>query len=193
MTGATWNPERIEQLRNFVVAGLTCSQIAAEIGVSRNAVIGKIHRLGLGSGRPERAPARACPPSSRRSPFSPQRQLLRLLHANAAGTAVTPRPYQSTARNVARCSSWRRGNAAGQSAIPAPRISHFAETRRPRASPTARATPVWRIGCRRGGAHKTSGRPCGKRAQQFGASSLRLVWRFRSPASFLPRTRRADF
>ena len=64
MTSATWNSERIEQLRNFVVAGLTCSQIAAEIGVTRNAVIGKIHRLGLGSGRPERAPARACPPRS---------------------------------------------------------------------------------------------------------------------------------
>ena len=84
MTVATWNPERIEQLRNFVVAGLTCSQIAAEIGVTRNAVIGKIHRLGLGSGRPERALARACPPRARRSPFSPQRQLLRLLHADAA-------------------------------------------------------------------------------------------------------------
>ncbi len=84
MTSATWNPERIEQLRNFVVAGLTCSQIAAEIGVTRNAVIGKIHRLGLGSGRPERALARACPPRSQRAPFSPQRQLLRLLHADAA-------------------------------------------------------------------------------------------------------------
>ena len=51
---ATWNPERVEQLRSFVVAGLTCSQIAAEIGVSRNAVIGKIHRLGLGRGGPQR-------------------------------------------------------------------------------------------------------------------------------------------
>ena len=38
-------------------AGLTCSQIAAEIGVTRNAVIGKIHRLGLSPERPEAAPA----------------------------------------------------------------------------------------------------------------------------------------
>ncbi|MGA9324278.1 MAG: GcrA family cell cycle regulator, partial [Xanthobacteraceae bacterium] len=44
MTTATWNPERVTLLRNFVGAGLTCSQIAAEIGVTRNAVIGKIHR-----------------------------------------------------------------------------------------------------------------------------------------------------
>ena len=46
------DPARVEQLRSCVVTGLTCSQIAAEIGVSRNAVIGKIHRLGLASGRP---------------------------------------------------------------------------------------------------------------------------------------------
>ena len=47
-----WTPERIEQLRNGVSSGLSCSQIAAEIGVTRNAVIGKIHRLGLSPGRP---------------------------------------------------------------------------------------------------------------------------------------------
>jgi len=62
MTAATWTAERIEQLRSFVVTGLTCSQIAAEIGVTRNAVIGKIHRLGLSPARPAGAPARSCPP-----------------------------------------------------------------------------------------------------------------------------------
>ncbi|MFZ3225370.1 MAG: GcrA family cell cycle regulator, partial [Xanthobacteraceae bacterium] len=55
-----WTAERIEQLRNGVTSGLSCSQIAAEIGVTRNAVIGKIHRLGLSPGRPA-APARSCP------------------------------------------------------------------------------------------------------------------------------------
>ncbi len=104
MSVATWNPERIEQLRNFVVAGLTCSQIAAEIGVSRNAVIGKIHRLGLGSGRPERAPPRACPPRGRRSPFSPQRQLLRLLHAEAATAADTVPAEVISIDSAQRCS-----------------------------------------------------------------------------------------
>ena len=47
MSIETWTAERIEQLRHCVGSGLTCSQIAAEIGVTRNAVIGKIHRLGL--------------------------------------------------------------------------------------------------------------------------------------------------
>jgi GcrA cell cycle regulator len=57
--GSTWNPERVAQLRSCVDAGLTCSQIAAEIGVSRNAVIGKMNRLGLSRGRSAPATERA--------------------------------------------------------------------------------------------------------------------------------------
>ena len=34
----TWTQERVEQLRSYITAGLTCSQIADEIGVTRNAV-----------------------------------------------------------------------------------------------------------------------------------------------------------
>ncbi|WP_033073306.1 GcrA family cell cycle regulator [Sphingopyxis sp. MWB1] len=46
----SWTDERIEQLRNMWEKGLTASQIAEELGgVSRNAVIGKAHRLGLKS------------------------------------------------------------------------------------------------------------------------------------------------
>lgn len=86
-TIATWNPERVAQLRSFVGAGLTCSQIAAEIGVTRNAVIGKIHRLGLGPGRPAATPGRACPPRTRRPRLQSQRQMLRLIAADAPGAA----------------------------------------------------------------------------------------------------------
>jgi GcrA cell cycle regulator len=46
-TSATWNLERIELLKRCFHAGLTCSQIANEIGVTRNAVIGKMSRMGL--------------------------------------------------------------------------------------------------------------------------------------------------
>jgi GcrA cell cycle regulator len=44
---STWNTDRIEQLKRCFDAGLTCSQIAREIGVTRNAVIGKMNRMGL--------------------------------------------------------------------------------------------------------------------------------------------------
>jgi GcrA cell cycle regulator len=44
---ATWTTERIALLKNRMDAGLSCGQIAQELGVSRNAVIGKANRLGL--------------------------------------------------------------------------------------------------------------------------------------------------
>ena len=46
----SWTDERIDQLKALWDKGLTASQIAEELGgVSRNAVIGKAHRLGLKS------------------------------------------------------------------------------------------------------------------------------------------------
>ncbi|PSH68425.1 GcrA cell cycle regulator [Phyllobacterium brassicacearum] len=46
-----WTDERVEQLKKLWADGLSASQIAAQLGgVSRNAVIGKVHRLKL-SGR----------------------------------------------------------------------------------------------------------------------------------------------
>jgi GcrA cell cycle regulator len=45
--GATWTSQRIELLKRCLHAGLSCRQIAYEIGVTRNAVIGKMNRLGL--------------------------------------------------------------------------------------------------------------------------------------------------
>ena len=46
-----WTDERVELLRKLWQDGLSASQIAKQLGgVTRNAVIGKVHRLGL-SGR----------------------------------------------------------------------------------------------------------------------------------------------
>ncbi|MBY9045509.1 GcrA family cell cycle regulator, partial [Pseudomonas fluorescens] len=47
----TWTNERIELLKQHFEAGLSCREIAADIGVSRNAVIGKLSRLNLTRGR----------------------------------------------------------------------------------------------------------------------------------------------
>jgi GcrA cell cycle regulator len=47
----SWTDERVDLLRKLWTDGLSASQIAAELGgVTRNAVIGKVHRLGM-SGR----------------------------------------------------------------------------------------------------------------------------------------------
>jgi GcrA cell cycle regulator len=65
----SWTDERIDQLKTMWEKGLTASQIAEELGgVSRNAVIGKAHRLGLksrpspvkpGEAKPKPAPKKA--------------------------------------------------------------------------------------------------------------------------------------
>ncbi|WEX09077.1 GcrA family cell cycle regulator [Chelativorans sp. AA-79] len=55
-----WTDERVELLKKLWSEGLSASQIAAQLGgVSRNAVIGKVHRLKLSArGRAAAAPAR---------------------------------------------------------------------------------------------------------------------------------------
>jgi GcrA cell cycle regulator len=48
----TWTAERVELLKNRFEAGMSCREIAADIGVSRNAVIGKLSRLNLTREKP---------------------------------------------------------------------------------------------------------------------------------------------
>ena len=75
----SWTDERIDQLRQMWERGMTASQIAEELGgVSRNAVIGKAHRLGL-QARPspvkatEAAAKPAAAPQARRpAPAKPE-------------------------------------------------------------------------------------------------------------------------
>src|SRR5438477_2930366 len=56
----SWNDERVELLKKLWSDGLSASQIAAELGgITRNAVIGKVHRLGL-SGR-AKSPSSSAP------------------------------------------------------------------------------------------------------------------------------------
>lgn len=57
----SWTDERVETLKKMWTEGQSASQIAKELGgVTRNAVIGKVHRLGL-SNRAGAAPAPAAP------------------------------------------------------------------------------------------------------------------------------------
>lgn len=54
----TWTTERVELLKIHFAAGLSCREIAAEIGVSRNAVIGKLSRLSMMREKAGPGPAR---------------------------------------------------------------------------------------------------------------------------------------
>ena len=88
-----WTDERIEQLRRLWEQGMTASQIADELGgVSRNAVIGKAHRLGLQS-RPSPVKANdahAAPAAEAAPPPSPVAQPAHRPHAPAPVAAVEP-------------------------------------------------------------------------------------------------------
>jgi len=72
---ATWSDDRVTALKVLWQSGASASQIARQLGgVTRNAVIGKVHRLGLSGratpARPGRAPRTSSPHAARpaRSP-----------------------------------------------------------------------------------------------------------------------------
>jgi GcrA cell cycle regulator len=93
----TWTDERIERLKGHFADGLSCREIAAEIGVSRNAVIGKLSRLQLT--RDEKPKARPTEPGKPRARSVPRLQyrLLKKLFAEAP-LAEDAEPIQSEQR-----------------------------------------------------------------------------------------------
>ena len=71
-----WTDERVETLKKLWGDGLSASQIAKQLGgVTRNAVIGKVHRLGLSGraapSRPARHPEAKPAPRPRAQPAAP--------------------------------------------------------------------------------------------------------------------------
>jgi len=91
----SWTEERIERLKKMWHEGATASQIADELGgVSRNAVIGKAHRLGLeqrpspvkpGEEKETKKPAPATPSAA--APKAPKAEASKATSAAAASTA----------------------------------------------------------------------------------------------------------
>lgn len=65
----SWTDERVELLKKMWTEGQSASQIAKELGgVTRNAVIGKVHRLGLSNRAGDPAPAPAAPAAAAPKP-----------------------------------------------------------------------------------------------------------------------------
>lgn len=70
----SWTDERVELLKKLWTEGLSASQIAGRLGsVTRNAVIGKVHRLGL-SGRATTSRMKTHRPRSRMQSAAGQRR-----------------------------------------------------------------------------------------------------------------------
>ena len=80
-----WTDDRVELLKKLWAEGHSASQIAAELGgITRNAVIGKVHRLGL-SGR-AKAPSSAAP--RQRKPRAPTHVFRTMRAAMRGNTAI---------------------------------------------------------------------------------------------------------
>ena len=63
---AQWSDERTATLQKLWAEGLSASQIAKQLGgVSRNAVIGKVHRMGLPYRATSSRPAKRSTPRTR--------------------------------------------------------------------------------------------------------------------------------
>lgn len=87
MTILTWSDARVEQLKSLWEAGLSASQIAAELGnVTRNAVIGKVHRIGL-AGRAKSAAEAAAPRPRKPRPAQPMVRVSRPVSRGSAALA----------------------------------------------------------------------------------------------------------
>jgi GcrA cell cycle regulator len=69
MPNAQWSDDRVTTLSKLWLDGLSASQIAKQLGgVTRNAVIGKVHRLGLSWRATPSRPGRAVAVRTPRTP-----------------------------------------------------------------------------------------------------------------------------
>jgi len=135
----------VELLKKLWADGLSASQIAGELGgITRNAVIGKVHRLGL-SGR-AKSPSSSAPRARKpRSHMMRVQARCRRQHRTGAGYEMDQEPEPELIENIipigsaARSWSSTKTPAAGRSATRRPRI-FFCGGKRWTACPTATIT-----------------------------------------------------
>jgi GcrA cell cycle regulator len=89
-TAMAWTEDRVETLKKLWSDGLSASQIAKQLGgVTRNAVIGKVHRLGLsGRATPSRPARRPAPRPAQ--PKAPKPAVAKAAKPEAANASQTP-------------------------------------------------------------------------------------------------------
>jgi GcrA cell cycle regulator len=101
----TWTDERLELLKSRFEAGLSCRDIAAAIGVSRNAVIGKLSRLNLTRDtNGDERPARKNAARERRARTAPRQQYQMLVALYGEPQDVIEGPIQEPIQDGHHCS-----------------------------------------------------------------------------------------
>ena len=132
----SWTDERVETLKRMWAEGQSASQIAKELGgVTRNAVIGKVHRLGLsnrvgGKDEDEAAPAAApaaprvdpAPAAARPEPAAPKAEPARPATERPAAAAPAAAPVNN---NVTPLPVRKAIVPAGQPLPPQPSLNEI--------------------------------------------------------------------
>ncbi|MCG2662699.1 GcrA family cell cycle regulator [Brevundimonas sp.] len=101
MTASAWTDDRIGRLKTLWLEGQTAEQIALDLanGITRSAVLGKVHRMGLSAGRSGR-PAKRPGPGPKPSRLAPTRSL--------PARPLDARPVVATEHGLATVLSVRR-------------------------------------------------------------------------------------
>ncbi|MDP0927818.1 GcrA family cell cycle regulator [Paracoccus onubensis] len=94
----SWTDERVETLKRMWAEGQSASAIAKELGgVTRNAVIGKVHRLGLSNRNDEAEPAPAPAPAAEKKAGKKPPKPAASSAPEPAAVKPAPAPAQETA------------------------------------------------------------------------------------------------
>ena len=96
----SWNDENVEKLRELWDQGLPTAQIGKLLGFTKNAVVGKAHRIGL-ERRPSPIRRTAVKPDRKkaRSPTIPKLNFEKTKE-NAADTSKVNHTFQPTVKNI---------------------------------------------------------------------------------------------
>lgn len=94
MNATVWTEDRVTRLRRLWRDGWTAARIAAEFGpsISRSAVLGKVHRLGLSADRPRRSGRRQAVGSPTAEVATAARRPGEALAAGSGGSKPPSRP-----------------------------------------------------------------------------------------------------
>ncbi len=100
----SWTEERVEKLTKMWTEGKSASDIAKELGeVTRNAVIGKVHRLGLKGrvAKEAKAKAKTEAPKKTAKPAAPKVEIVEPVEAEIAQDVANDEPVVQTLEMIA--------------------------------------------------------------------------------------------
>ncbi len=142
-----WTEDRVGALKKLWLEGQSASQIAKQLGggVTRNAVIGKVHRLGLSGRAAPSQPARTTFRAPRPRPAQPSapRRIEAAQPRTAPVPPTPPAPRIPDMPGTATVLTLGAHMCNGPSAIRPRRTSASAAAAPTKAPPTAWSTPSW--------------------------------------------------